>query len=170
MQKKRRQVQKSLRYIIIFITNNNMNSLRFDVIYMLITGFILQYYVKSMIATNSFDNVHNSLGKAYISAIMAIIMSILEVIMYDFSHKMLTITYSYYIPLFTALITFIWLYRTQIGVNDKQYLNEMIEHHSMALLTSEQILEKTKNPQVKNLANKIINTQKREIQQMNKML
>ena len=153
MQKKRRQVQKSLRYIIIFITNNNMNSLRFDVIYMLITGFILQYYVMSMIATNSFDNEYS---RGYHVRFL--------------SHKMLTITYSYYIPLFTALITFIWLYRTQIGVNDKQYLNEMIEHHSMALLTSEQILEKTKNPQVKNLANKIINTQKREIQQMNKML
>ena len=147
-----------------------MNSLKFDVIYMLITGFILQYYIMSIITTNSLDNVHNSLGKAYSSAIMAIIMSILEVIMYDLSHKMLTITYSYYIPLFTALITFIWLYRTQIGVNDKQYLNEMVEHHSMALLTSEQIIEKTKDPQVKHLANKILDTQKREIQQMNKII
>ena len=72
-----------------------MNSLNFDVIYMLITGFILQYYIMSIITTNSLDNVHNSLGKAYSSSIMAIIMSILEVIMYDLSHKMLTITYSY---------------------------------------------------------------------------
>ena len=147
-----------------------MNSLNFDVIYMLITGFILQYYIMSIITTNSLDNVHNSLGKAYSSAIMAIIMSILEVIMYDLSHKMLTITYSYYIPLFIALFIFIWLYRTQFGINDKQYLNEMVEHHSMALLTSEQIIEKTKDPQVKHLANKILDTQKREIQQMNKII
>ena len=75
-----------------------------------------------------------------------------------------------YIPLFIALFIFIWLYRTQFGINDKQYLNEMVEHHSMALLTSEQIIEKTKDPQVKHLANKILDTQKREIQQMNKII
>ena len=53
-----------------------------------------------------------------------------------------------------------------MGLQHTNYLNEMIEHHSMALLTSEEILKKTTNPQVKELAEKIIKTQNAEIQQM----
>ena len=40
----------------------------------------------------------------------------------------------------------------------------MIEHHSMALLTSEEILQKTESEKVKNLAENIIFTQEKEIQ------
>ena len=46
----------------------------------------------------------------------------------------------------------------------------MIEHHDMALLTSKEILKKTKNPKVKLLATKIIKTQEKEIQIMNSMI
>ena len=38
----------------------------------------------------------------------------------------------------------------------------MIEHHSMALLTSDQILQKTKNRKIKNLANQIMETQRNQ--------
>ena len=42
----------------------------------------------------------------------------------------------------------------------------MIEHHSMALLTSEEILKKTDNYDVAKLAKNIIQTQKDEIRVM----
>ena len=95
-------------------------------------------------------------------------MGILEVFMHSFmtmSMSKIPFVY-YYIPLFSSLILFLWLYKKQVGVDDTNYLNEMIEHHSMALLTSEEILKKTTNPQVKELAEKIIKTQNAEIQQM----
>jgi hypothetical protein len=65
-----------------------------------------------------------------------------------------------------VLGTFIYLYRKQVGVNDNAYLSEMIEHHSMAVLTSSEIIKKTKNPKVKKLAKEILAKQKEEIKIM----
>jgi uncharacterized protein (DUF305 family) len=64
----------------------------------------------------------------------------------------------------------IYLYKIQFGVDDKNYIREMIEHHSMALLTSKKILEKTKNPAVINFATKIVVTQENEIEDMRYLL
>jgi uncharacterized protein (DUF305 family) len=46
----------------------------------------------------------------------------------------------------------------------------MIEHHSMALLTSEEILQKTKSERVKKLADNIVATQRAEIAYMKQMV
>jgi uncharacterized protein (DUF305 family) len=46
----------------------------------------------------------------------------------------------------------------------------MIEHHSMALLTSEEILQKTTSERVKRLAENIISTQQAEIEYMGKLV
>jgi len=64
----------------------------------------------------------------------------------------------------------IYLYRNQVLIEEKEYLSDMIEHHSMAILTSEEILKKTNNAKVANLANRIIQTQNKEIQEMQQLL
>jgi uncharacterized protein (DUF305 family) len=46
----------------------------------------------------------------------------------------------------------------------------MIEHHSMALLTSEEILQKTHSERVKKLAENIIVTQEKEIEYMRQLI
>ena len=46
----------------------------------------------------------------------------------------------------------------------------MIEHHSMALLTSEAILKKTNNSYVADIATRICNTQEKEIHEMQNLL
>ena len=78
--------------------------------------------------------------------------------------------YKHVAVVFGLIILFIYLYRTQFGVDDKNYLKEMIEHHSMALLTSNSILGKTKNPAVINFATKIATTQEQEIADMRYLL
>ena len=55
-------------------------------------------------------------------------------------------------------------------IYDKDYLNEMIEHHSMALLTSNKILEKTDNYNVAKLAKEILQKQQDEIIVMKDLL
>ena len=128
---------------------------------MMIGSFIIQIIVMSNIMTNSYKNITFSLGKFYMSVIMALLMGILEVLMYD--NHMNTLSVYYYLSLGFLLVTFIYLYRNQIYIDDKDYLNEMIEHHSMALLTSEEILQKTNSERVKKLAENIISTQEKEI-------
>ncbi len=139
-----------------------------SVLFMMLLSFFIQYYVMSVIMTNNLTNIRNSLGKVYMSGMMALLMGIVEVAMNDYYMRM--ISAKYYIVLFILLGILYYMYKTQQYIYDRDYLNEMIEHHSMALTTSGEILRKTSDPKVKILASKIINTQEDEIQYMKSLL
>ena len=64
----------------------------------------------------------------------------------------------------------IFLLRQQLLVDDKQWIRRMITHHSTALTTSHKIYNKTNNVKLKKLAEKIIDTQEKEIKLMKSML
>jgi tyrosine-protein phosphatase YwqE len=121
----------------------------------------------SAIMTNAPTNIRATTGKFYISCIMALLMGLLEVGMHDF--YMGSFSTIFYLALSFVLIIFIHLYRNQVYIQDKDYLNEMIEHHSMAILTSEEILQKTSSERVKRLAENIIATQQKEIDYMQQL-
>ena len=129
-------------------------------LFIMISGsFIIQFVIMSALMTNKPLNIRSSVGKFYISVIMALLMGLLEVAMYDY--HMSSISIFYYLFLGLILAIFVYLYRTQ---------SYMIEHHSMALLTSEEILEKTSSERVKRLAENIISTQQAEIEYMSRLL
>ena len=135
---------------------------------MMLGSFIIQISVMSLIMTNAINNITFSVGKFYISVIMSILMGLLEVVMFDV--HMRTISIVYYLVLIFILAIFVYLYRNQMYIDDKDYMSEMIEHHSMAILTSEEILQKTHSERVKKLAENIIITQEKEIEYMKQML
>ena len=112
--------------------------------------------------------ITNNIGKAYIATIMGLFMILLEVMMHD--HQYHVFSFNFYIILFALLALFVYLYRKQVAINDKQYLEGMIEHHSMALLTSEEILKKTDNYYVTKLAKNIIQQQEDEIRMMRELV
>jgi multisubunit Na+/H+ antiporter MnhC subunit len=56
------------------------------------------------------------------------------------------------------------LVRSQITVTDTDYMEGMIPHHSIAILTSERA--RIKDPRVRELADEIIEAQRREIKEM----
>ena len=128
---------------------------------MFIGSFIIQYFFMSTIMASSMANITNSLGKVYLSIIMGLYMMVIEIMMHD--HQYNVFSMKYYIIIGCLLGFFIYLYRTQKYITDKEYVKEMIEHHSMALLTSEEILQKTQSERVKKLAENIIATQEKEI-------
>ena len=135
---------------------------------MFIASFIIQYYAMPPIMISSNKYFTNSIGKAYLAAIMGLFMVLVEVGMHDHQYSVMsTYTYLWVILLLAVLI---YLYRKQIGVNDKQYLEGMIEHHSMALQTSEEILNKTDDYNVAKLAKNIIQTQTDELKEMEDLL
>jgi len=135
---------------------------------MFVGSFLIQYFLMSPIMVSSRIYITNNLGKVYISVIMAIFMLFLEVMMHD--HQYHVFSLNFYIILAALLILFIYFYRNQVYINDNQYLQEMIEHHSMAIFTSEEILKKTNDYNVAKLAKNIIQTQKDEITEMNDLL
>jgi len=143
-------------------------NMRFAVFYMIITGFITQYFIMSLIMTYEIGNITNNLSKIYISACMAFIMGIIEVIMHDMMHG--TISYHYFIPLFACFGISLWFYRKQVAINEVDYLKEMIEHHDMALFTSKKLLDKPNiSPKVREFARRIVNAQSKEIDEMKKL-
>ena len=142
--------------------------LTYSLWFMMTTSFIIQLIFMSGIMTDSYKNITFSMGKFYISVIMAVLMGIVEVLMVDIHIK--TISYVYYLSLFFVLVLFIYLYRKQVAIKDKQYLEGMIEHHSMALLTSKEILKKTDDYNIAKLAKNIIEAQENEIKIMRSLL
>ncbi len=58
----------------------------------------------------------------------------------------------------------IWLVRSQTTVTDVDYMEGMIPHHSIAILTSERSM--IEDPRVRELADGIIKAQRKEIKEM----
>jgi len=135
---------------------------------MFIGSFIVQYFLMPPIMVSNFSYITNNIGKAYLATIMALTMVAVEVMMHDHQYHVLSV--NWYAILFALLAMFTYLYRKQIAINDKQYLEGMIEHHSMALFTSEEILKKTDNYDIAKLAKNIIQTQTDELQVMTNLL
>jgi hypothetical protein len=67
-----------------------------------------------------------------------------------------------------VFIVALWLVRSQTGIGDVAYMKGMIPHHSIAILTSEQA--GISDVRVRELADGISSTQRREIEEMNWLL
>lgn len=62
------------------------------------------------------------------------------------------------------IICGIWLVRSQVTVTDTDYMEGMIPHHSIAILTSERA--QIEDPRVQKLAKEIMDAQRKEIKEM----
>jgi uncharacterized protein (DUF305 family) len=62
----------------------------------------------------------------------------------------------------------LWLVRSQATVDDVSYMKAMIPHHSIAILTSERA--NITDPRVRELADGIIETQRKEIAEMKALI
>lgn len=136
--------------------------------FMFVGSFIVQYFIMPPIMVNKLTYVTNNIGKAYLATIMGLFMVLIEVMMHDHQYHVLSV--NWYAILFALLGLFTYLYRNQIAIGDKQYLEGMIEHHSMALFQSEEILKKTDNYNIAKLAKNIIQTQTDELKFMTDLL
>jgi len=139
-----------------------------SIFFMFVGSFIVQYFIMPPIMVNKLTYVTNNIGKAYLATIMALFMVLIEVMMHDHQYHVFSV--NSYAILFALLALLTYLYRNQIAVNDKQYLEGMIEHHSMALFQSEEILKKTDNYKIAKLAKNIIQTQTDELKIMTDLL
>lgn len=133
-------------------------------IVMFIGSFIIQYFLIPPIMVNSIKDITNNVGKIYTVIIMCLLMGTLDVIMFDQRYGV--ISFHLYTLFLSFIALFTYLYRKQIAVNNKQYLEGMIEHHSMSIFTSEEILKKTNDYHIAKLAKNIIQTQNDEIKMM----
>ena len=135
---------------------------------MLFSSFIAMY-VTMYLNTYAIDHVYFSMTRFYMVCLgisaMAVIMLLFMLKMYTNKRKNMAIILGSII-LFTTALTLVRLQKPIVG--DLLWLRGMIPHHSIAILTSERA--DIKDPEVKKLANDIIQAQRKEIEQMKVMI
>ncbi|MDD5204061.1 MAG: DUF305 domain-containing protein [Desulfobacterales bacterium] len=118
--------------------------------------------------TYRLDHVFFSETRTYMAFVMGATMAF---IMLGFMLKMHT-NRSLNIGIFVGSVVIfslaLWLVRSQVTVDDASYMKAMIPHHSIAILTSERA--RITDPRVRELADKIIESQRREIIEMKTLI
>ena len=100
----------------------------------------------------------------YMGATMAVIMLAFMLKMYD-NPKVNSVIFAGSVVVFGVLL---WLTRSQATVGEVARMKAMIPHHSIAILTSERA--HIEDPRVRELADAIIETQRREIAEMEALI
>jgi uncharacterized protein (DUF305 family) len=134
---------------------------------MIATSTIVMYGLMYL-NTYSLDHLYFSETRAYMALLMGATMA---VIMLGFMWKMHTNRRANFGILAGSVIVFVvalWLVRSQATVQDVSWMKAMIPHHSIAILTSERA--NLSDPRVRELANEIIEAQRREIDEMKALI
>lgn len=116
----------------------------------------------------SIDHLFFSRTRVFMALMMGAVMAI---IMLLFMWKMYENKTLNKIILGVSVLVFagsLFMVRSQTTVSDVAWMKAMIPHHSIAILTSKRA--NLKDPEVKKLANDIIEAQEKEIEQMKKMI
>lgn len=100
----------------------------------------------------------------YMGGTMAVIMLGFMLNMYSDRRKNIAIFAGSAVVIVAAL----FLARSQTTVQDTAYMKAMIPHHSIAILTSERA--EISDPRVRQLADEIIETQREEIAEMERLI
>jgi uncharacterized protein (DUF305 family) len=121
-------------------------------------------YILMYAMVDKFSNVIPNVNQFYMAGLMTMPMMIIELIVMGSMYKKKKLNIILFASGSIVLIVFFLCIRQQAGVGDKQFLKSMIPHHAAAIL----MVEKTpiEDPEIQELANKIIVSQQAEIQQM----
>jgi len=125
-------------------------------------------YLAMYLNNYSWDHIFFSEMRLYMNLLMTAIMA---VVMLWFMRHMYTNkrTNQYIVGGSIALfVVALFLVRSQTLVDDVDYMEAMIPHHSIAILTSERA--EITDPRVRALADDIIAAQKKEIEEMKRLI
>ena len=134
----------------------------------MIATSVVAMYILMYLNTYSFDHIYWSQTRGwmalYMGAVMALIMLGYMLAMYRNRAANIAILILG-VGVFSASL---YLLRSQNTVDDVSWMRAMIPHHSIAILTSERA--KITDPRVRTLADEIIATQRREIEEMQTLI
>lgn len=135
----------------------------------MLAGSFIAMYITMYLNTYQMDHVYFSLTRLYMTCLgisaMALIMFFTMRKMYQNKKKNIAIVLGSII-LFVSALGLVRVQKPIVG--DVLWMKAMIPHHSIAILTSERA--DIKDPEVKQLAEDIIEAQKREIEEMKSMI
>lgn len=118
--------------------------------------------------TYQLDHVFFSETRAYMAVVMGATMAILMLAYMMGMYKNQRVNIGIIGGSLAVCAMALWLVRSQATVDDVSYMRAMIPHHSIAILTSERA--RITDPRVRKLADEIIVTQRREIDEMKALI
>lgn len=127
-------------------------------------SMILMYFSTYLNSRLILEHAWFSETRLFMTLIMG---SVMMVIMLAFMWKMYNntrVNWAIFIGAGLLFLSAIWLVRSQVTVSDVDYMEGMIPHHSIAILTSERA--QIEDVRVRELADEIIAAQRREIKEM----
>ena len=127
-----------------------------------IVMFIMMYF-----NTYQLDHVYFSETRAYMALYMGAVMAIIMLAFMSNMYKKTKIN----LLVYGSVVMFavgLWGVRSQATVDQVDWMQAMIPHHSIAILTSSRA--DIEDPRVQQLADDIIKAQKREIAEMQALL
>jgi len=131
---------------------------------MIATSMLAMFFLMYLNSYQIIDHFWFSETRMFMTLIMGGAMLIIMLLFMLKMYKNSTANAAIIIGGFLLIAASVWLVRSQVTVGDADYMEGMIPHHSIAVLTSERAM--IEDVRVKELANEIIKAQRREIKEM----
>lgn len=130
---------------------------------MIATSTVVMYGLMYL-NTYQWDHVFFSQTRAYMALVMGACMALIMLSFMLKMHPDRRVNLGIYAGSIVIFALALWLVRSQRTVEDVSWMKAMIPHHSIAILTSERA--HISDPRVRALADQIIESQRKEIEEM----
>ena len=147
---------------------SNMHGMSYSkfMVMLLISFFIM--YIVMFLNIDKLSHYHTSTTRVYMAILMVAPMAVYMMLMMGKMYPSKNINIGIIIVATVVFIVTLVGLRTQTPIGDVQYMKAMIPHHSSAILVSKNA--NLKDPEVRKLAEQIIQSQEKEIAEMNTLI
>lgn len=128
------------------------------------TSIVVMFFLMYLHSYQLLDHAWFSETRVFMALIMGAAMMVIMLSYMLHMYKSRTMNIAIYVGAIVLFGAALWLVRSQITVSDVDYMEGMIPHHSIAILTSERA--QIQDIRVRELADEIIDAQRREIKEM----
>ncbi|MCB0191542.1 MAG: DUF305 domain-containing protein [Anaerolineae bacterium] len=142
--------------------SNQGNYLKFFL--MIGTSMVVMFFLMYLHSYQIFDHAWFSETRLFMTMIMGAAMIAIMLAFMLGMYKNSKVNAAIFIGSGLMLLLSVWLVRSQVTVTGVDYMEGMIPHHSIAILTSERA--QIEDARVRELADEIIKAQRREIKEM----
>lgn len=134
---------------------------------MVVTATIIMFGLMYL-NTYSIDHIYFSETRAFMALVMGATMTFVMLTFMLGMYSNRRVNAGLFIGSVAVFIGALWLVRSQATVDEIAWMKAMIPHHSIAILTSERA--HLQDPRVRKLAESIIESQRREIDEMKALI
>ncbi|MAR91189.1 MAG: DUF305 domain-containing protein [Pseudomonadales bacterium] len=135
---------------------------------LMITTSVVVMFCLKYLSTYEVSHVFYSETRTYMALMMGAAMAVIMLSFMLPMHKKKSLNVGIYVGSAVVFIAALFLVRSQTTVQDSSYMRSMIPHHSIAILTSER--SEITDLRVRELADGIIQAQRKEIKEMDWLL